>query len=265
MNFLDFIHIIAEVDLGLLGLIFVLIFVLLLIIVSAILRDRQRKSRPRVGFREILPLSHLKRATGMAVETGQRMHFSLGRGAMIGIQSASGLVGLSMLNQISRTTLISDKPTIATSGEGSLAILSQDTIRNAYRSAGMGHLFDPSSGQLSGATPFSYAGGVLPVIYDQQVTMTVLNGHVGSEVALITDASAQNNQQMVAGSDDLSAQAVILATCNDPLIGEEVYAGGAYLNRRFMHIASLVVQDIMRWIIVLIILAGITLKMAGIL
>jgi hypothetical protein len=69
----------------------------------------------------------------------------------------------------------------------------------------------------------------------------------------------------VAGTDDISAQAVLYATSDEPLIGEELYAAGAYLNAGTAHSASLRMQDIVRWLLVVIILFGALLKLIGIL
>jgi hypothetical protein len=47
------------------------------------------------------------------------------------------------------------------------------------------------------------------------------------------------------------------------LIGEELFAAGAYIGAGPSHMASLTVQDILRWAIVLVLLAGAFLKFAG--
>jgi hypothetical protein len=49
------------------------------------------------------------------------------------------------------------------------------------------------------------------------------------------------------------------------LIGEELYAAGAYIRAGSMHTASLHAQDVLRWLLVLSILAGVVLKLAGLL
>jgi len=67
----------------------------------------------------------------------------------------------------------------------------------------------------------------------------------------------------VAGTDNLPAQAVLYATAHEPLIGEELYAGGAYLNAGIMHDASLQTQDIFRWALIIVIILGILAKLLG--
>jgi len=241
-------------ELGFAGLFFIILVIYALVI-------RKRPDRP---LREIPAFARLGRSVGLAVEAGKRLHISLGYGGVNDVQGASGLVGLTMLQRIARAASISDKPPIATSGEGTLGILSQDTLHSAYQAIRSENLFDPMYGQISGLTPFSYAAGTLPVIFDQQVSTTVLAGHFGSEVALIVDANERVGSHTLAGSDNLEAQAVLYASAQDPLIGEELYAGGAYLNAGLMHQASLRAQDVMRWVVILGILLGSMLKLFGV-
>lgn len=242
------------IELGFAGL-----FLILLIIFTLVIRKR-----PERRLREIPAFARLGRSIGLAVEAGKRVHVSLGYGGVNDIQGASGLVGLTMLQRIARAASISDQPPIASSGEGTLGILSQDTLRSSYQAIRSENLYDPIYGQISGLTPLSYAAGTLPIIFDQQVSTSVLTGHFGSEVALIVDANERSGSQTLAGSDSLEAQAILYASAQDPLIGEELYAGGAYLNAGLLHQASLRTQDVMRWLIILGILVGGVLKLFGV-
>jgi hypothetical protein len=244
----------------LLGLIFTIIFVDLMIYFAVIGRKGARFS-----LRNIPAFSALRRSIGLAVEAGHRLHMSLGHGGVSDTRAASALAGLTVLNRVARSASISDAPPVATSGEAVVSILSQDTLSNAYRAAGAEDQSAFASGQLSGLTPFSYAAGTLPVIYDQQVSVNILAGSFGSEVALITDAAERTGGLTLAGSDNITAQAVLYASAQEPLIGEELYASGAYLQAGPMHIASLRVQDIFRWVIILVILLGVLLKLVGVL
>lgn len=215
------------------------------------------------SVRDIPAFIRLRRAVGRVVEDGSRLHVSLGRGALVTPQSASALAGLALLRRLAELTSAGDKPPIATSGDAALAILSQSTLQDAAGTSGLG--YDPAAGRLTGLTPFSYAAGAIPSIRDENVSATVLMGNFGIEAALLTDAAERARTFSLAGSDNLEAQAVIYATAQQPLIGEELYAAGAYVNAGPLHHASLKVQDILRWLFIAVILLGALLKMAGIL
>lgn len=244
--------------LNILGLIYVLVFFGLILGTSIFLRTREGRS-----LRDIPAFDRLGRAIGLAVEAGSRLHISLGRGHMLSTQSAVGFVGLSILGRIARSTSISDRPPVSTSGEGSLGILSQDTQRDAAKYLGVES--DPTRGRITGLTPYSYAAGTLSFIQEEDIGANLLIGSFGNEVALITDAAERTDGMTLGGTDNLTGQAVMFATAQEPLIGEETYAGGAYLDAGPMHVASLYAQDILRWIIIGLILIGAILKLLGVL
>ncbi|MGB8213507.1 MAG: DUF6754 domain-containing protein [Anaerolineales bacterium] len=222
----------------------------------------RRKSPP--AFREIPAFTRLHQAIGRVVEDGSRLHISLGRGALISQQFASGLAGLTLLRRLSELTSAGDRPPIATSGDATLAILSQNTLQTASLASGQG-VYDPTAGRLTGLTPFSYAAGAMPVIRDENIAANVLIGNFGVEAALLVDSAERANIFTMAASDTLAAQAVLYASAQEPLIGEELYAAGAYMDAGPLHTASLTVQDILRWLIIVVILGGAALKLLGIL
>jgi hypothetical protein len=233
-----------------------------LVLVSAALMAAlgvlRRKGAP--VFREIPAFTRLRHAVGRVVEDGSRLHVSLGRAGLTTPQTASGLVGLTLLGRLAELTSAGDQPPIATSGDAGLAILSQDTLRTASQSSSQA-VYDPTAGRLTGLTPFSYAAGVVPAIRDENVSTTVLLGNFGVEMALLTDAAERQGTFSLAGSDNVVGQTIAWASAQEPLVGEEAFAGGAYTDAGPMHAASLTVQDILRWLIIVAILVGILLKL----
>jgi hypothetical protein len=223
----------------------------------------RRKTTP--VFREIPAYTRLKRAIGISVEDGTRLHISLGRGELQTPEAASGLAGLAMLRHLTEQTSASDNPPVVTSGAADLSILSRDTLQAGYKAAGAEEIYDPTTGRLTGLTPFSFAAGTIPTMQDENVSANVFIGHFGPEVALLTDTAERTNSPAVAAAVDLSAQALIYASVDEPLVGEELFAAGAYSNAGNAHQASLQVQDVLRWAIILVLLGGSALKLLGIL
>jgi len=246
-------------NLGDLGLVLVLVSGGLMLSLALL-----RRKSPRV-FRPIPAFDRLKEATGRAVEDGSRLHISLGRGSLVSFQCIPALAGLSALRRLADFTSASDRPPVATSGDAGVALLSQATLLVAHQAAASGAPYDAEAGRLAGLTPFSYAAGVIPVMRDESVSANVLMGNFGVEVGLLTDASERQGLFTLAASDSLPAQAVIYASAGDPLVGEDLYAAGAYFDSGPLHQSSLSVQDILRWCIIAFILVGALLKLSGVL
>jgi hypothetical protein len=221
------------------------------------------RRRSPAGLRLIEAYERLNRSVGLAVENGTRLHISLGRGNLVSGRGGSALAGLAMLRRLAERTSVSDRPPVVTSGDASLAILSQDTLQSGYRAAGAEDQYRFTTGRLAGLTPFSYGAGALSTIHDENVSANIVIGSLGTESALLAEVADRENTSLIAASDDLSAQALFFASSQEPLIGEELYAAGAYVGAGASHEASLHVQDILRWLIILAILIGSLLKLIG--
>ncbi len=221
----------------------------------------QRKSIPKL--RAIPALTRLYRAIGLSVEDGTRLLVGLGNTSLLTGSAAAPLAGLSMLRHLAERTSLSDRPPIAVAGEAPLALLAQDTLQAGYEAAGAGEYYVPTTGRVAGLTPFSAAAGTLPIFRDESVSAAIFIGHFGIEAALLADAAERESTLVVGSSDDLAAQAVWYASAPETLIGEELFAAGAYLGANPSQTASLTVQDILRWVIILALVAGAGLKLAG--
>lgn len=238
-------------------------FALLVIVAILFLAFTAWRRRTPASLRRIEAYDRLNRDVGLAVENGTRLHISIGRGNLLTARGGSALAGLAMLRRIAERTSVSDRPPIVTSGDASLTILSQDTSQSGYHAAGAEEQFRVTAGRLTGLSPFAYAAGTLPIARDENVSSHVVMGDLGAESALIAEAADRQNASLIAASDNLSAQSVFYAAAQDPLIGEELFAAGAYTGAGPSHEASLNVQDVLRWIVIAVILVGAALTILG--
>jgi hypothetical protein len=231
---------------------------ILLLIISLI----KRKSPPQL--RAILGMTKLYRALGLSVEDGTRLFVALGNTSLLTTSGGAPLAGLGMLRYLTEATSLSDRPPIAAAGDPSLTLLAQDTLQAGYQAAGAGDFYHATSGRLTGMTPFSSAAGAMSIVRDENVSASFLIGHFGIEAALLAEAAERENSFLLGASDDLSSQAALYAAAPEVLIGEELFATGAYLGAPPSHAASLVVQDVLRWFIILALVGGAVLKIVGI-
>ena len=241
-----------------LGLLVLLLFFGLLLGFAAVGRNWPTVFRPVRGFEE------LGTAIERAVEAGERVHLSLGTGSVIGSDCAPALAGLAMLSRVASVTTMSDKPVVVTAGDGAMTMLAQETLRSAYQQAKAGERYRPASGRMLGPTPFSYVASLPVLIASEDVSVHILAGSFGAEGALAADFGERKQAFVIAGTNDAQSQALFYATAEYPMIGEEIFAGGAYLNVGPLHRASLRAQDAVRMLIVVLILVGTVLRALGV-
>ncbi len=228
---------------------------------SSLRFSKKARKRYKPTLRPLPAFQKLRRAIGLAIEDGQGVHLSLGNANILQANAASALSGLSTLERLAQLSIVSDKPPIVTSGSGSLAILSQDTLQAAYRSGSAMAQYRPDLGRLTGPTPFSYVAGTMPVIHREKVYTNILVGNYGPEIGLLCEAADREGTFTLAASDALPAQAVLYATAQEPLIGEEMFAIPAYLKAGKFHLSSIQAQDLLRWVLMIIMVIGALLKL----
>ncbi|HJW89069.1 MAG TPA: DUF6754 domain-containing protein [Anaerolineales bacterium] len=241
--------------------IFGLFFLIALFVLMLFFSSRIRRGAA-VNLRVLPAYARLHQAISQSVEGGERLHLSIGRGTLVGPQSAAGFAGLELLVRLSRAAILADRPPIATSGDGALAVISQDLLNEQADRRQVE--FDPIDARLTGITPFSYAAGTLVAAREETMAATILLGHFGSEAALIAEAGERAGHVTVGGTDDLSGQAVLYAGLHDPVIGEEAFAAAAYIGSGSAQIGSLLAQDVLRWVMILGIVIGAMLKLIGV-
>jgi hypothetical protein len=219
------------------------------------------KRKSPASLREIPAFVQLQRLLGLSVEDGTRLHISLGSASLLDKRGGSGLAGLAMLRHVAERTSVSDTPPVASAGDPVLGLLSQDTLQAGYKAAGAEGLYSQNTGRVAGLTPFGYAAGAMHISPNEKVSANIMLGHFGPEAALIADAAERGNTAVIGASDNLAGQAVLFANTQEALVGEELFAAGAYLDAGASHAASLTLQDVLRWLVILSMLVGAALKL----
>ncbi len=246
---------------------FLSIIALSIIILSVLITLIARLTASRSGFtiRNLKSFLNLRKNIGLTIEEGKRLHISLGNMPLNTIRSAASFIALTSLENILKQSSLSDKPPIASSGAGDLSILSNDIFISTYRDLNALDRFDPKQSYLTGPTNLSYISGLYPIVHQNDSSVHLLIGNYGPEIGLITDACRRTGAVSIAGTTSLQGQAVILACADEAAIGEEYFALPHSLSKLPAYQASLHLQDVLRWGVIVVMLFGFLLKLLGLL
>lgn len=223
---------------------------------------REKSERRQFHLRPIQGYDATREGLARAAETGRAIHTSPGSGGVgaKGTTTAATLAGISLVEAMARVSAVSGASVQATTNDAVAYALADNGIRRGYQRAGWDMERETVGAYLvTHNDPLSYAAGAAQAVERQKVTQAVMSGHFGPEVLLITEAQRRAGAQQIAGSSDPQAVALFSITADHTLIGEEIFAAGAYLERRTTHIASLLAQDGLRWILILFIITGVIL------
>jgi hypothetical protein len=227
---------------------------------------RAPRLRTRQPLRAIPAYDALKKLLSRAAETGQAVHVSIGTASVSGAQAADTMAGLLTLEFLADRAANSDIPPIVTLTDPTTVPAALDQLRHAYERQGYPEEFDLTQARfiapLVNGSAVPYAAGVMNVLGGEALTANVMVGAFGDELLLMTEPEAQRGVQQIGGASDPNVLPFVYLTMSQPLLGEEIYATGAYLLERAEHYTSLVAQDVFRnALVVLVIVVVIALTL----
>lgn len=224
---------------------------------SIITRERARRRRPLLALREIPAYSAMALYAGQAIEANRPMHLSLGSAGLGSQDTLTALAAAELFYYVAEGTTIGDIPPILTLSDASALPLGQDTLRRAYQARGREGLlrYERVRWYPSGGRSMAFAAALTALMVADDVSSNVLTGRFGIELALIMDASHHRHLPAIAASTQLEGQAVAYALSDHVLIGEEIFTAGAYLSDSPRHSAEALTLDVLRWLLIVAMLA----------
>jgi hypothetical protein len=219
---------------------------------------RQIKAGHQVHLRHISALDKLPHLMSQAVESGQQIHISVGTGGLTDSRTASTLAGLAVLDHMAERGCGSGVPPLVTVADPMVLPAAQDSLRQVYQRHGRRKEYSGTQVEMVAPQPAIYGLGASTRLDQKETAANLMFGSFGSEALLLAEPGVQKGIPLLAGTDDPEAMALLVAAADDSIIGEELFAVSAYLNRRPAHLASLRAQDLLRLaVVVLILLASI--------
>ncbi len=224
------------------GLVLLLLMLpVLFFLLSRVRTGRTGRLRPLPGLEE------LPRLVGRSAETGQPLHVSVGVAGVGGSATAETWAGLTVLRQLADLAANCDTPLLVTVSDPTVLPIAQDLLSRAYVLSGNPEGYDPTQVQLIAPEPMAYAAGVSGLLERESLTGNVMIGSFGDEYLLIGETGARRGVRQIVGTADPRTLPLVYASADETLIGEEMFAGGAYTSRLPIQIASLLAEDWARW------------------
>lgn len=226
---------------------------LLVIMLLLLLTRRIGLGRSRMGLRPLPGYQKLEGQVGQAIESGQHLYVTLGQGSLVGPVAITSIAAGKFLDALAKDSCANDTPPLVTVGEATLLPYAENMVRGAYEAADRLPQYHANAVQFVAheTDRYAYATGAASQIRQHEVLSSIMAGRFGAELMLMAATANRQNVAQVIGTDDPVALAVAAATTDQIIIGEELLASGAYLEGHPSQIASLQVQDILRWVLAL--------------
>lgn len=230
----------------------VLISIVMIILVYVMI-NRARRGEKIPEIRKIPGIEAFDEAIGRATEMGRPVHMT---DYSTALGDDSTFAYWSFLAYIAKQCAQYDTRFIATDANYLVNVVNQEIVKQAYLEAGKPEAYNPDDIRFIAGSQFAWAMGVAGLIAREKPAAQFLVGYFYAESLILAEAGNLVGAIQVAAASSPAQIPFFVAACDYTMIGEELYAGAAYVSRDPVITGTVVAQDIVRISLYVIILIG---------
>lgn len=211
-------------------------------------------------IRRIAGLQSIDEAVGRCTEMGKPVLYIPGIYDMDDIQTISSM---SILSHIARKTAEYETPLFVPCTRSLVMSTAYEVTREAYIQAGKADSFQGDNIRYLTDDQFGYVAGVDGIMMRDRPAANFYLGVFFAESLILAETGHSIGSIQVAGTASVHQIPFFVAACDYTLIGEELFAASAYLSRDPMQLGSIKGQDMTKFIMMIVLFAGILVASFG--
>lgn len=235
-----------------------LVAVALLVAMFAFLVLRARRGGS-LYIRPIAALSAVDDAVGRAAETGRPVLYAPG---LESVTSPVTLASMAVLGRVAERAARLHTRVSVPNYDPLTWPVAQEIVRRAFARAGREDAFRPDDVSYLTSRSFTYAAAVAGSMVRERPAANFFVGHFFSEYLILAETGASVGAVQIGGTDSVAQLPFVIATCDETMIGEEVFAAAALVGDDPVSRSTIKAQDWFKALIVAAIALGAGLKIA---
>ena len=222
-----------------------------------ILRAKQGK---KLYVRPISGISAVDEAIGRATEMGKPILYVLGIGTASEIAT---ICSFTILSRVAKKVAEHQTQLTVPCYDPIVMTVAQEIVKNAYTEAGRPDTYDESSVFFVTQSQFAYVAAVNGMMLRDLPASNFYLGYFAAESLLLAETGSLAGSIQIAGTDQVAQLPFFIVACDYTLIGEELYAGSAYLSQEPLLLGSLKAEDWGKAIYIVLALIGVVAATIG--
>lgn len=212
-------------------------------------------------IRRISGLDSMEEAIGRATEKGKPILFVPGIGDLDDIQTIASLTILSHLAQRSAEY---NTELIVPCRFSMVLSAAREVVKEAFMKAGRLDAYKPDNVFYLTDDQFGYVAGIDGIMLREKPAANFFLGSFYAESLILAETGFSTGAIQTAGTAQAHQLPFFVVSCDYTLIGEELFAASAYLSRDPQQLGSLKGHDFGKLLVILLIIVGVILEVAGI-
>jgi hypothetical protein len=209
--------------------------------------------------RRIPGIDAIDEAIGRTVEMGRPMIYTFGLSGVDPLFFAS----LGVLTHIARQAARYASRLFVPQNNIEVMAITQSAVRECFQREGRLDAYHEEDVRFLSDDQFAFASGYMGLVHREKVAACFLLGSFAAESLILAEAGQHVGAIQVAGTTDNAQIPFFITTCDFTIIGEEVFAAGAYLSHDPVQRGSLRGQDVAKMILLCVMIAGVVIATAN--
>lgn len=217
-------------------------------------------------LRKVPGLDAVEEAVGRATEMAKPVVVSTGIAGLTDINAPQTIAGLSMVGYVAKLCARYGAQLIAPVRVPHVIPVETEIVQTAFREEGKVEEAARAADmvQFLSDSQFAYSIAYLGILKRERPAAHIMLGGYWAESLQLAEVGFNVGAVQIAGTANTHQIPFFVAACDYALIGEEIYAAGAYLSKDPVQSGSLVGQDIGKGIAFVLIVLGIIFGAAGV-
>jgi len=235
------------------NVVFAVVWAVITMILVYVMIRRAKAGQWIPEIRKIPGIDAFSEAIGRATEMGKPVHMT---DYSTSLGDDSTFAYWSFLAYIAKMCASYDTRFIVTDANYLVNVVNQEIVKQAYLEAGKPEAYVQDDVRFIAGSQFAWAMGVVGLLAREKPAAQFLVGFFYAEALILAEAGNLIGAIQVAAASSPAQIPFFVAACDYTMIGEELYAGAAYVSKDPVVTGTVVAQDIMRFALYAIILLG---------
>jgi hypothetical protein len=178
--------------------------------------------------------------------------------------SAGSLAAIATLPYVARRTAELDLQLFLPTGSHTAYNVLNEVMRESAMMEGKPEIYNPDNVRYLSEVSRAYSAGVMSILMTEDVGAAIFLGSYHHAGLMVVETANRVGAMSVGGTDSLSQLCWFVAGCDYSVLGEEIYALGAYISKNPISVGAIAGQDIIKLAVLIITVLGVILTQVGI-
>ena len=227
--------------------------VLLIVVLAAIYGLSRIAQKRHMKTRGIPGLERIDDWIKQAGKLGRSVFYTPGTG---GVTASDTLAALALLEYVAKHCVEHDTRLIVGTADVNVQQVAEDIVKTAYTEAGKGKEFTADTVRYISARQFAYAAGVMGILRREKPAVNFFVGDFSAEALEIAEAGRTEAIAQFGGTSNVDQLPYFMATCDQTLIGAELYTAQGQLSDDPEATSNLLGPDAGKFLAIILVLLG---------